>query len=217
MTSEPINNISFCIITDGQEPLKLQRVLNRIRVLKVPHSEIILVGALPRKPPALDYDIFIPAAEQAAAGRLGAMRNIACRAAAGDLFIVLDDDMIFQKDFYAQLKASGFDWDVLCVNILNPDGSRFWGWASNIAGVSILRSFADVDDGTFYATGGMVLMKRRVFKKVQWNDSLGFYQGEDVDFSARLHAAGYRFTLNKNCVVVHDAGYTQVGNGVRRL
>jgi glycosyltransferase involved in cell wall biosynthesis len=202
-------DVSFCIITDGKEPKKLDELIDSIRAMEIPVHEIIVVGNPPEDLWAADLCISVP--ELAEQGRLGAMRNRACREASGAVLIVCDDDMLFREDFYQNL--GDFD-DVLCGNIRNPDGTRFWGWCSSVDGKSKLEDFSTLDDGTFYMTGGLCIMKREVFDKIQWDEDLGFYEGEDLDFSRRLHEAGYTLKLNPQCLVTHQARYTQRGKGV---
>jgi GT2 family glycosyltransferase len=66
-------------------------------------------------------------------------------------------------------------------------------------------------------TGGLTIMKRWVWDKVKWDDSLGFYQMEDVDFTRRLQDAGVRIAFNPYSTVTHDdRRYTQSGKFVLR-
>jgi GT2 family glycosyltransferase len=63
-------------------------------------------------------------------------------------------------------------------------------------------------------TGGLCILDKGVFTNVQWDETRGFYQEEDVDFSQRLKAASYTIEFNPWSTVTHDANYTQVGMGV---
>jgi len=46
---------------------------------------------------------------------------------------------------------------------------------------------------------------------------LGFYEGEDLDFSDRLKKAGMHIRMNPYCTVTHDGPYKQAGNQVLRM
>jgi hypothetical protein len=60
-------------------------------------------------------------------------------------------------------------------------------------------------------------MQAKVFKAVQWDEVRGFYQGEDLDFSGRLRAAGFSIRLCTQSTVVHDdPSYTQCGDHIVR-
>jgi hypothetical protein len=200
---------SFCIITDGKRPQRLQEELASIRALALAHYEIIVAGNVPD---ALPDDVRgIHAPELAFTGRLGAMRNRACDAARYETLIVADDDMLFHPEFGEALRQGG-DWDVLCVRLLNPDGTRYWDWAT-IGGPRghMLLDYDDTD-AHVYVTGGLAVMRAPVHERVRWDDERGFYQGEDVEWSARLRAAGMRIRFNPTGRVTHqDARYTQVG------
>lgn len=188
---------SFCLITDNQEPGKLEREIASIQALGIG-----------------DYEIHI-AIDEKMTGRLGMLRNRACAASSGDVLIVADDDLVFHDDFYQGLLEYGDDWDVLSCKILNPDGSRFWDWKAH-DGHDWLLEYGETSPHQSL-TGGLTIMKRWVWDKVKWNEQIGFYQMEDVDFTARLKAAGVRIEFNPHSTVTHDdARYTQQGRFVIR-
>jgi len=202
---------SFCIITDGRRPGLLQEEIESIKALALEPSEIIVAGSVP--PGLTDDVIIIDAPELAFAGRLGAMRNRACARAQFDRLIVADDDMYFHPSFAAGVHAAGDAHDVLCVRLLNPDGTRFWDWAT-IGGPRghRLLDYAETDDHV-YITGGLAIMRAHVHDRVPWDEARGFYQGEDVEWSARVRAAGFTIGFNAQATVTHrDARYTQHGH-----
>lgn len=218
-----MNGYSFCMITDGKEPEKTKQAIRYIHGLNVPNSEIIICG----KPdgawfvePYPDYwedfpVILLPRPELADAGRLGAMRNIACDRARYDKLAVVDDDIWFRYDWYQQMCHFGDDWDALSCKILNPDNTRFWDWKTYEAGINKLMDY-DKTSPHVSITGGYICMKRRLFEAVRWDDERGFYQAEDVDYSERLKRAGFRIGINPRATVYHWANYTQRGDYVYR-
>jgi Glycosyltransferase like family 2 len=205
---------SFCIITDGRRPEMLREQIDSIRAQSLEAYEIIVAGNVP--PSLADTVVVVEAADLAFAGRLGAMRNRACAAAQYDRLIVADDDMFFHPHFGEALQAAGADYDVLCVRLLNPDGTRFWDWAT-IGGPRghRLLAYDEVDDFV-YVTGGLAIMRATVHDRVPWDEARGFYQGEDVEWSARVRAAGCRIRFTPEAVVTHrDPRYTQHGHVMR--
>jgi|GEM_PF-740745 len=206
---------SFCIITAGQRPEKLRRQVESIRALGLEHCEILVGGVVNDVPAGVRA---VALASDAAAGRLGRMRNVLARAATYDHLIVSDDDMVFDLGFGRGLERFGEGYEAMGVRILNPDGSRFWDWVSTggVKGPALLDPWdADLDT---YLTGGFCVLKAEVFARVQWNEHVGFYQGEDVDFSGRLKTAGINLRFNPYCVVTHDDDrYTRVGRRVVRF
>ena len=106
---------SFVIITRGDRPAKLQRLIDSIGAQNFPRVEVIVVRDENRE------------------GRLGALRNAGCRQAQYYRLIVLDDDMILHPDFYPGLLRFHREnvnprYDVLSCRILNPDYTRYWDW-----------------------------------------------------------------------------------------
>lgn len=203
--------VSFCIITDGRRPALLRETIASIQRLAIPSSEILVSG----EPPAdLAGVTCLDATDAARTGRLGAMRNRACRAARFDRVVVCDDDMFFHADFPAALDALD-QTDVLCVRLLNPDGTRYWDWATHGGPRGhVLLDYTE-QDPFVYVTGGLAIMHAHVHDRVPWHDDIGFYAGEDLDWSARLRAAGMRIAFSAQATVTHcDARYTQVGTGI---
>ncbi len=205
---------SFCIITNGKRMEKLKRQIETIRALNIPRYEIWVGGALPVRSPDF-IPVFYPMPELAEAGRLGAMRNALCGVAGLSTLVVTDDDMLFHDDFYTGMLQFGKKFDVLCTKLLNPDCTRYWDWATygGPKGHRLLEY--GEQDPNIYVTGGRVIMKRRVFDQVQWNPDLTINHFEDVDFSRRLHEAGFKIEMNQGCTMTHDdPRYTQIGCGI---
>lgn len=205
--------ISFCIITDGKEPAKLQALMDSIcNIYDVPSFEIIIVGCL--SPLTMGPYLGIDMPSAARQGRLGALRNRAAGAASGDIIVVSDDDMFFDPSWYHGLVIlDPSSWDVLSCVIQNPDGTRYWDWKWHEGGINALMDYNETSPNVSL-TGGLVIMKREVFQKIQWDNDLGFNQAEDVDFSNKLKAAGFRIEFNPHSKIIHNGPYTQKGRGV---
>ncbi|MDD2273743.1 MAG: glycosyltransferase [Desulfuromonadaceae bacterium] len=208
---------SFCIITNGKRLAKLRAELDSIRALAIPNYEILIAGELPLGMTAEGF-AYYPMPDAARNGRLGEMRNLLCAKARYNHLIVCDDDLLFQTDFYQGLARFGEDYDVLCVKLLNADGTRYWSWAT-VGGPKghVLLEYNETDP-FLYVTGGLCIMKSWVAGKVQWDPVRGMNELEDVDFSRRLQAAGIRIDLCPDATVIHnDWRITQVGKQVFRI
>ena len=206
---------SFCIITDGRRPRKLQREVRSIRRLGFAQYEILVAGV----PPAgLEGVTRIPMPGAATAGRLGEMRMALASAARFDRLVVCDDDVIFRRDFCRGLARHGGDFDVLAVRVLNPDGSRYWDRCTKGgARGHRLLDYEEAADDHVYVSGAITVLRREVALDVGWDAGLGFYEAEDVDFSRRLVAAGYRISFCREASVLHDdVRYRQLGVVVER-
>ncbi len=207
---------SFCIITNGKRPLKLEQEIDSILALGVSNFEILLAGEAPTgfSRPGIPV-LNLP--DAARNGRLGEMRNALCRAAHYEQLVVADDDLLFHADFIEGLRAYGEDCDVLCVRLLNPDGTRHWDWATHGGPTGHHLLPYDAQDPHVYVTGGLCIMKAEIFKRVQWDEKRGFNQGEDLDFSARLKQAGVRIQFCAGSTVTHsDPAYTQLTDHIIR-
>ncbi|HYG22023.1 MAG TPA: glycosyltransferase family 29 protein [Verrucomicrobiae bacterium] len=206
---------SFCIITGGERREKLVRQIESIRKLGLPNYEILVGGDISNVPDGVHKVDLLDAAR---AGRLGKMRNELGRRAQFNHLVVSDDDIIFDETFGLGLQRFGEGYDVMAVRICNADGTRFWDWASTgtFKG-SVLLDYWDSDPGV-YITGGMCVLKTSVLDRVKWDDSRGFYQAEDVDFTARLKAAGFSIAFNTFCTVLHDDDrYSRVDRRIFRF
>jgi glycosyltransferase involved in cell wall biosynthesis/Tfp pilus assembly protein PilF len=206
---------SFCIITGGGRRAKLERQIASIRALQLPQFEILVGGNVADVPNEVRT---VDLADAARAGRLGKMRNELAKLAKFDHLVMSDDDIVFDRDFGKGLQRFGEGYEAMAIRILNPDGSRFWDWAC-VGGTrgSVLLNYWDAD-ANVYITGGICVLKTTVLERVRWDDSRGFYQSEDVDFSTRLKAAGIPIRFNPFCSVLHDDDrYSRVDRRIFRF
>jgi GT2 family glycosyltransferase len=194
---------SIIIITDSKEPEKLTRLIDSIAAQNFPEVEVIVVR------------------DEKHEGRLGALRNAGCRQAKYYNLIVLDDDMILHPDFYPGILRFNREnvnpaFRVYGCRIVNPDYTRYWDWKAHEAGKNWLLDYGD-NDPRQSLTGGLTIFDKGVFDDVQWDETRAINQEEDVDFTNRLRAAGYRIGFNPWSTVTHDGPYTQVGLGVLKI
>ncbi|HXP89748.1 MAG TPA: glycosyltransferase [Fibrobacteria bacterium] len=204
---------SFCIITNGKRPEKLRDEIRSIRELEIPGVRILVGGEPPEgfSDPGVEIVAVVDAARN---GRLGEMRNRLVERTDSDIVVVADDDMLFHPDFRDGIVSAGPDFDVLCPRLLNPNGSRYWDWAvfrghgeENHHLIPYGDSSPDV-----YVTGGLCVARRGVFEVAKWDEGRGFYQEEDIDFSARLKKAGLRIGCAPGATVTHrDPRHVQWG------
>lgn len=175
--------VTFCMITAGKRPSVTTAAL---RCLQKQDScaavtNIILCGNTePFRYLNIDE---IPAPDLAAKGLLGAMRNLAGQASAGDVLVFLDDDVFLERQFVSRLLnySSQHPWQVLAVKLLEADGT-------------VLQDHKLApDDPRHVLTGAFGAIRREVFVDHRWDPTIPFYAKglhEDEEFSQRLHAAG---------------------------
>ena len=205
---------SFCIITGGNRADLLRTIFCSIRAQKIPSFEIIVAGKYHHEPGV----IYVKAVEAAEGGRLGELRNRAVARAQFENIVVLDDDIILSPVWYSNFLSYDKPFDILTSQIRVPDGSRYYDHATTGGpkGNSFLAE--DEEDEYVYMTGGGGwVMKQSVARKVAWDRNRAFYQEEDVDFSRRCQAQGFKISHNSKMLVYHaDPTYTCIGKAVAR-
>lgn len=208
------SGLSFCIITNGKRPKRLQEEIESIVRLGIPSYEILVGGKIPAQIQGVRA---IEMQEAAEAGRLGFMRNRLAEQARFDTIVNVDDDFVFHPDFYTGLASRRTPFDILSTRILNPDGTRFWDWA--VFGAPTGHHLISYDDVSpyVYVTGGFSVQRREVVLDVGWNEDFRLNQAEDVDYSRRAQAKGYSIEFCREASVTHnDPAYTRIDDLVFR-
>ena len=236
-------DISFIIITGGQKPDHVKRLVFSITNQKIKNFEVIIVGKVDN----LSIDLFsvglsspktnviktIEANQAASESRLGVMRNLGCKHAAFDNFVILDDDLLLTKDWYKNLlkfNESSENYDILTCQVRVPDGGRYWDHAcyqSPQYGHVTLEAHED-DDHLYMSGGCSWLMKKHVFDKIQYDSSeiynmsnlKDYSEGkhnEDTYFAKRCRDSGFKIRHNHESLAFHDdSTYTNLGRFARR-
>jgi glycosyltransferase involved in cell wall biosynthesis len=205
---------SFCIITNNKRPELLRMVIRSIQAQPVATYEIIISGAYH----AESGIVYVAAEDAAADGRLGEMRNKAVAKARYENVVLLDDDIILSPDWYANFSAYNKPYDILTSQIRLPDGGRYFDHVTSGGpkGQTFLEEDEN-DDYVYMTGGGGWVMKRHVAETVSWDPGRAFYQEEDVDFSRRCQAQGYKISHHPGMVVYHaDPTYTNIGRALKR-
>jgi GT2 family glycosyltransferase len=119
--------------------------------------------------------------------------------------VICDDDFLFAPDFLHQLESFRGKWDILCPRIENPDGTRYWDWATceGKHGHQLMPYNWKVRTG-WYATGGLFVAKTEVFRQVKWPEDRTIGQSEDAAFGKALMATGFHIKALPRAVAVHD-------------
>jgi GT2 family glycosyltransferase len=205
------DGLSFCVISNGERPENLERLLASIHTQGIRSYEVIVAGLA--GPDNLCR--YIPEEQAAAEGKVSFLRNRAAAAARFTRLVFCDDDTLFGKNWYRCLVPDLGRADLITTRIINPDGTRFWDWAS--FGGPGGHQLLEYDDTSpyLYLTGGMLVVKTDVWRRTLWNEHLRHGDAEDVDFSFRAVNNGSRLHLCRNAYVIHDDWkYTQVGRQV---
>jgi glycosyltransferase involved in cell wall biosynthesis len=126
-SSSPTEAISFCVVSTSGKLDRVRKVVTSIQQQSLPAREIIVCGDVPG---GLDDTVIrlscIRAAEE---NRVGELRNRACQRASEDIIVVCDDNTILRKGFIEEVLKSR-PIELLVPRIENPDGTRYWDWAT---------------------------------------------------------------------------------------
>jgi len=196
---------SFGIISDGRRRKWVEKEIESIAALKISNYEIIICGAYKGK--KYEHIRIIPFAAEDTT-KLGANKNAICENARYGNIVVTHDKYIFHKDWYKGMKKYGNYFEVLSCVILEKDGKRSGDWLSygkkwkNIPDNGKLE-YRDWDIHG-YIGGGFNILKKSVWRKVKWDDSLGLNDGDDVILSQGFHNKGFvpRFNPYSKCQIL---------------
>ena len=198
--------VSILIITNSGLPEHAHRreyllsLLKSIMIAGFPDSvEVIISGAIPT---GIGATHLIDRPDAARNGKVSELRNAAVSKSTGDILIHCDDDIVFTRGYWEGVSRTlKQTWDVACVRLLNPNGTRYWDWAAYYPGKGQTLLPYDVEDSYVYATGGHAIFRRQVFDKVKWNEKRQHGQNEEFDFAADSRHAGLKYVFNSHATV----------------
>jgi len=197
--------VSFIIISGGLRPKSIRRLLDSIASQNIPEYQIVVVGKHDDTLPA--GALYIKAPDLAESGAICKMRNIGVEASAGDPVILLDDDVEFPDGWYEKIKKRlGDKFDLASCAVLTPAGERWydWAWASR-EDLNCPTRKADYTEtgGNIYIGGCFMMIRRHVFDKIRFDESLNNHQRDDVDFCHRAWDAGFSLSIFPEASVTH--------------
>ena len=200
----PWSRISVVVCShDGERTL--ERCLDRVRALRYPDFELIVVNdgsgdataEIARQHDARLIDI-----DHAG---LGAARNQGLRAATGEIIAYLDDDAHPDPDWLYYLAAAFADGSYAAVggpNIPPPDQTLV---ASCVAGAPGGPTHVLVTDREAeHVPGCNMAFRKSILEKVGGFDPRFRVAGDDVDICWRLQEAGFTVGFSAGAVVLHE-------------
>ena len=200
-------NFSFGIITSNMVDTK---VIESIENQNIDNYEIIIVGGNSKFGNNIKH---IPFDEKK--GKFTTKKNIITKNAKYDNIVYMHDYYYLNDNWYEGFKKFGEDWDI-CMNVvLNQDGSRFRDWVICYDRNLESRDFSlnEVKQGkstrylppydynkteNMYVSGGYWLAKKYVMEEEPLDESLGWGEAEDYEWSERvLWNKKYRYKMNQ--------------------
>lgn len=206
---DSINKWSFGILSDGKRKEQVNLEIESIRALKIPYYEIIICGKYDGdKRDDVKIIDFNP--EKA---WITKKKNLICESAKYENIVITHDRFIFNLDWYEGMKKYGNYFEILSCNITDSEGKRVDDWITS--GTELTPDFAfhgimdprDWDSGG-YIDGGFYILKKDVWRKVKWDETLLWGQSEDLvlsrdflnnGFVARFNTHSSVKTFSKRC------------------
>lgn len=197
--------ISVVYITNGKKNHILEKCIESAKFA----DEIIVVGNVNF---TNDEVIKLEELYLANMGMISKMRNIGADAATGDIIINADDDIFFPPKFKKRLfRFIKRNPNIKSLNtkVIGLNGSRYWDRAIHDRyGNSYMIDYKDSNEDLYYS-GALIIRTKDFAQKYKWDDSLNYYQKEDVEYSNRIKEKGYSINVDSNNYVIHlDTEYT---------
>jgi hypothetical protein len=205
--------LSFCVITIGSQPEKLNYCLKSIENNFIDSDieyEITLVG---NNIPKLNYKNLKIIEDTKYVKFLGKRKNIATENSSGDILIHCDDDIIFCQEWlknFLSFYSKNKNWKILGNKILLPDGFRYWDRNTYLPKHTMVDYDYESNSDIFYQTGCFSVCQKDFLQKNKWDETLPFYAqfngfeyNEDVEFSLRINKKGIMIDFDKNNTVWH--------------
>jgi len=206
---------TFGIITVYEDKQRLQEIIESIRNLNIPEYEILFVGDGDssdidgediRK---IDFD------ESIKERWITKKKNIIVKEAKYESIVLMHDYHIFDKDWYKNFVEFGTDWDICSCPQYLINGARNpmdWSlWDKPGYGRAWSLKYDDWTQTQYmYVSGGFFIVKRHVMIEEPLDESRGWNEEEDVEWSYRVRDK-YVMKCNGKSIVRHNKWHRHAG------
>ena len=121
-------DISFCIVTSGNDDILVQRCIDNIAALNIPQYEIVYCGGQTTTIQQTENIKHIPFDETINRRWITRKKNMCVQAAYYEICVVMHDYILFDKNWYIEFQQFGTRWDICVHQTLSLDGNRTSGW-----------------------------------------------------------------------------------------
>ncbi len=217
-THQPL--VSIITVNFNQTAVTLE-FLESVRRLQYEHCEVIVVDNGSNEPPGAAIQDSYPEVRYLETGRnlgFSGGNNVGIRAARGDYFLLVNNDTELTEDIVDRL-VSHFQSDpaigMVCPLIRyfdRPDLIQYAGYTrmnpltarnKTIGQFEVDRGQYKLPRETHFAHGAAMFTSRRVLEEAGLMPELYFLYYEELDWSARIKAAGYRIELEPRALIYH--------------
>lgn len=201
-----INQWTFGMVTNGKRRDFIERSINSIRSLEIPHYEIIICGTYYGE---VDNDInYIHFTKHDDKGWITKKKNLICENAKFENIVIIHDRIYFDKEWFNGIKKWGNYFDVLSCPVMLPQGSpvKFTNWETVGPGwkreddYKLFHSNGGLDfsdwDENVYVGGPIIILKKSIWNIERWNENLFWGDAEDIEYSLRQHRGGIVIRFN---------------------
>ncbi|MBI2629002.1 hypothetical protein HYW74_02890 [Candidatus Pacearchaeota archaeon] len=203
--NDSITKWTFGIITNGKKNDWVEKQIQSIKAQKIPHYEIIVCGKyIKRNEKNFKYVFF----KKYDTGWITGQKNKLVENAKYENLMVLHDRIVLDKEWYKGMKKYGNYFEVLSCKVYNDQGERCGDWITygNVFGMFGRIGLLDHKDWdkNGYIDGALYILKKSIWRKVRWDETLFWNQGEDAKLSSDWYKKGIvtRFNPFSSCLTL---------------
>lgn len=207
---------TFGIVTGYQDKNRITEIINNILSLQIPEYEILIIGGnRDDYSHSSEFVRFIDFNESVKPLWITRKKNLLCQESKYENVVLMHDYHVFDSDWYENFKAFGTDWDIcscpqyLITGARNPMDWSLWdkpghgrAWALNYDDWSQTQYM--------YISGGFFIVKKHVMLEEPLDESLGWNEEEDVEWSLRVRNK-YVMKCNGKSIVRHNKWHRHAG------
>jgi len=207
---------TFGIVTGFEDIDRLIEIIESIRQLSIPEYEILIIGG--NAPDVFDRynDVRIIDFDENIKPRwITKKKNILCAESRYENIILMHDYHIFEPNWYIEFKSFGTEWDIcscpqyLITGARNPMDWSLWDKPGHGRAWSL-----DYSDWTqtqyMYISGGFFIVKKHVMLDEPLDETRGWNEEEDVEWSMRVRNK-YVMKCNGKSIVRHNKWHRHAG------
>lgn len=196
-------NFTFGIITSGEYGAYIEKIIKSIENENIPNYEIIIVGG--NNIHIHDKVRHIPFDESIKMLWISRKKNIITENAIYENIVYMHDYIELMPGWYEGHLKFGEEFEVLMDKMTNPDGSRYRDWVLwNAPFINNGRHLIPYDithlSKYMYISGAYWVSKKWFMLENPIDETRGWNQGEDVDWSHRVRDK-VDFKMNINSTV----------------
>lgn len=197
---DSIDKWSFGTISGGTTDNEIDRGVDSILELKIPHFEVIICGFYggkysKKKHPQvkiIPFDHVLP--------WITKKKNIICENAKYENLVIFHDKFSFEKNWYEGMKKYGNYFEILGCVIRDPEGRRAQDWEtygiplkpfSKLAFSGAGGRLEERDWDKNINIAGFAILKKTVWRECPWDERLLLFQTEDLKISGDFYEAGF--------------------------